>query len=316
MPDWTGKKVSLLLFILCIIPAPLPAQERTEDLAVLDISFTGEKLTKPEIEFLSDDIREKAVRLTRYRIMNKENIFAILRDKGIELGKCQEAECEVEYGRMLQADKLVTSSILFSGGIYYIKLKLYDVPTASIENSVSRECKLCDFSGLREVIRGASEELFSGVKPVERIARKIEEKPEKGRKAGGIYVYPSLNYYVSDIGGLNYGGGVGYRFKLPLLLTLGSQWTTGRLSKDGIEGTANFIELYTMVGINFIRDFGAYIKPSVNFHFIEGNGRDASGPGVRVEGGLHFFQRPIFISTGAFYDVTTTGIAFSFGGYF
>jgi len=137
------------------------AQERTEDMAVLEIAFAGKELTPQQIEFLTDDIRGKAAELTSYRIMTKESIFAILRDKHIDPKTC-DAECEIEFGRKLQADKMVTSRILVSGGIYYIKLKLYDVPTASIVRVADRECSGCSFSKLRQAVKDAAQELFGG----------------------------------------------------------------------------------------------------------------------------------------------------------
>jgi len=133
-----------ILFVLVILVSSGPAfaQERIEDMAVLEISFYGKELTQQQKEFLSDDIRQAAMKLTQYRIMTKESVFAILRDKKIDPSKC-DAECEVEFGRKLQADRLITTTILFSEQVYYIKIKLYDVGKASMEDAVDKECTRC-----------------------------------------------------------------------------------------------------------------------------------------------------------------------------
>jgi formylglycine-generating enzyme required for sulfatase activity len=174
------RYICFLSLIFCVFLLNLSAQQNREgDIAILEITFNGKGLTNEQIGFLSDDIRGVAAKITNYRIMNKENIFAILRDKGIDPNKCGEAECEVDYGRMLQADMVVTTNIIYEGGVYYIKLKLYDVSRATLENSVDRECRGCDFSKLRSAVKDASQELFGGVVEVGELTPQPAGKPER-----------------------------------------------------------------------------------------------------------------------------------------
>jgi len=308
-----------ILFVLVILVSSGPAfaQERIEDMAVLEISFYGKELTQQQKEFLSDDIRQAAMKLTQYRIMTKESVFAILRDKKIDPSKC-DAECEVEFGRMLQADRLVTSAILFFEQVYYIKIKLYDVGKASMENAVDRECPRCAFSELRKMVQDAAQELFGGVvgaMPV-KIKEEVGETVKKTKEPFGIFVYPSIQYYFSEIGGVNYGGGVGYR--IVKFVGLGAQFTTGELSKDDVSGSSSFIELYALLGLNLIKKeyLGVYIKPGVNYQSISGNDIEKTGIGVRWEAGLYSFPGPICIFLGGFLGKVTTGLSLSIGGYF
>ncbi len=166
----SGLKISPFFAVFFLIfSSYLSAQQREGDLAVLEITFSGSELTKEQIGFLSDDIRGIAAKITNYRIMNKENIWTILRDKNIDPNKCVEAECEVDYGRILQADMVVTTNIIYAGGVYFIKMKMYDVSRATLENSVDRECAGCDFSKLRESVKDGAQELFGGVLEIGRI---------------------------------------------------------------------------------------------------------------------------------------------------
>lgn len=159
-----GRCIFVCIFLFFITPGTIiNAQEREGDLAVLNISFTGKELTQHQIDFLSDGLRGVAVKLTNYRIMNKESIFAILADKGIDPNKCGEAQCEVEYGRLLGADKIVTSSLLLVGGTYYFQMRLYDCRSATMENQVSRKCQECNFDKLIDVTQEAAQELFGGI---------------------------------------------------------------------------------------------------------------------------------------------------------
>ncbi len=520
----------LLIFLILTITATTHAQNREGDLAVLDIRKGTELPAGINVELLSKFVREVAVKTTSYRVMTKENVFAILHDKGIDPNKCDEVECEVEFGRVLQADKLVVGELSFIDGIYYLTLSMYDTPTAAIDNTISRECSGCSFNDLIKLVTSTSEELFGfkkgvegekeiGEKPrewkveeTEEVIAKFESEPsgamveisgepvcetpcsrilpageyrveikkpgylryedsiiikkgmapviaklkpnfgwltvnsepegldvflnkekkgktplsrlevppgryeilvtdpryyeagkivdigmgeektvalklrpkegaikvraydEKGntvegevfvdgskmgnapgtfkviigwheikvrtkegaewndkisveegrtilveakikpvkRKPFGLFVYPVVNYYVSEIYGMNYGAGVGY--KLANLIAFGAQFTTGKLSKDGLDASASFGEIYSMMGYG--KNAGGYFKLGINYQGVSGNGRKKTGVGIRGESGLFIFYAPICLFAGGFTDITTSGILFSFGGYF
>ena len=136
------------------------AQNREGDLAVMEMSFSGQGLIKTQIESLSDLIRAKAVDLTKYRVMTKENNLAILKDKKVDMARCADSECMIKFGRILKVDKLVTSNLLLSEGVYYLTLKFYDVDMGSIDKVVDQECKTCDFSKLRKIVGEATQELL------------------------------------------------------------------------------------------------------------------------------------------------------------
>lgn len=141
----------------------LLASERLEDLAVIPVMGKG----LPEsvnTEFLWKIVIESCATQTSYRVMTKENVFVILRDKNIDPSKCSEAECAVEYGRILQADKLIVLEVNYIEGIYYVAMSLYDVSTASVENAISDECKKCNFNELVKLTRELTEKLIEVLK--------------------------------------------------------------------------------------------------------------------------------------------------------
>ena len=149
-----------LLFLILFVSAPTYAQERTGDLAVLDVRAGTKLPAEINLALLSQIVREEAVKATSYRVMTKENIFAILQDKGIDTSKCADVECEVQYGRVLQADKLVVGEVNLVGSTYYLSLNLYDTPSAAIDKSITKECERCTFRQLVAQVREAAKGLF------------------------------------------------------------------------------------------------------------------------------------------------------------
>jgi len=177
----------LLSIFLLILPLNLLAQRREGDLAVLNF-IRGKGVPETvNTDFLRRIVMEEAARLTNYRVMTEENVFAILSDKGVDPTRCVEFQCAVEYGRLLQADKVVVGSIEFIEGIYYLNLSLYDAPSASVDRSITRECEGCSFRGLVEKIRETAKEVFGVIetpkKEVEKTGEvRVSVYDEKGNK--------------------------------------------------------------------------------------------------------------------------------------
>jgi hypothetical protein len=167
-------KSLMIALVLSAFSLPALAQERSGNLAVMDMSFSGQGLAKKEVDLLCGDIREKAVELTSCQVMTRENVLAVLREKKMDLLKCSEVECEVQFGKIIQANKLVTSSLLLKRGVYYLRIRFYDVPSGSIEKTVNRECKAGDFSALRKSVQDAAREVLGGGA---RAPEKVKEAP-------------------------------------------------------------------------------------------------------------------------------------------
>jgi hypothetical protein len=455
-----GKVFPFLSFIFFLFSPlfALSAVEREEDLAVLNIQ-KGENIPKEiDTNLLRRLVMGEAQKITNYRIMTDENVFAILRDKGIDPNKCGEFECAVEYGRLLQADKLIVGSLSLVQGIYYFSLTLYDTASASIDNSVTRKCENCRFEDLVSLAKSSTRELFGKAKLPEEEREKEEEevvvrftsepkgaileiegtpvcntpcsrllsegsyriafkhpqyfveereiivkrgmgsvsaklKPREGtikvrafdeegnaveadvyldgKKIGsapgtfkaiigehrlrvesedafyekeisieekkvitidaklqrirvrkeernsGIFIYPTINYSFSSGSGFNYGAGFGYKVSIPFLLAFGIEWTYGTLSNENKELTDNLFKLYSMLGIDFIKNskLGLYTKPSLNIEHLSAESYSNVSPTFRVEFGFHSFLRPVHIFTGFFIDSDLMGISFSIGGY-
>ncbi len=153
----------LMLFLVTVLmPGPSYAEGRRGYLAVMPLQGSASlpKDVKSNLNLLCEGIRGVAVTETSYKVMTSENIFSILHDKHINPNKCAGAQCEVDYGRALGADKLVVGTISYIEGIYYLDFSLYDVATALETTNSRRECKRCDFDKLNKLVESMSLELF------------------------------------------------------------------------------------------------------------------------------------------------------------
>jgi hypothetical protein len=135
---------------------PAPSTSR---IAVLEI--TGGNLEVALLRLLSDALRAQALRVVKPRgmtVMTRESMLAILAD----MGACttpEEGTCEVETGRNIGADILVTGEITKVGAQFFLTLKLFDVRTGSLLSTRSLRAK--DGVGLVDAVESEGAQLFT-----------------------------------------------------------------------------------------------------------------------------------------------------------
>ncbi|MFN3197220.1 MAG: hypothetical protein ACE366_02210 [Bradymonadia bacterium] len=82
-----------------------------------------------------DLVRGEAVSLSEseFLVMTRENILEML-PPGVDLAQC-EGECEVETGRNIGADYIVSGSFVEVGGDIKVSMRLYDTQTGALKSS-------------------------------------------------------------------------------------------------------------------------------------------------------------------------------------
>jgi TolB-like protein len=143
------------------VPAASPTTPvvSTARIAVLEIS--GGNLEPDLLRLLSDGLRAQALRVVKPRgmtVMTRESMLAILSD----MGACttpEEGTCEVETGRNIGADILVTGEVTKVGAQYFLTLKLFDVRSGSLLSTRSLRAK--DGVGLVDAIENEGAVLFT-----------------------------------------------------------------------------------------------------------------------------------------------------------
>jgi hypothetical protein len=145
-------------------------------LAVLELRTRLPEKEKALIDagYLSDAVRNGAKdRIPGLAVMTRENVLVLLESTGKKLEEC-EGECEVETGRRLGADFIVSGDVLKFGSSFKVNLRLHDTRTALLLQGVMVTGKSAD--QLDEALPKALDKLFS---PLQNAAPRSDEEAGK-----------------------------------------------------------------------------------------------------------------------------------------
>ena len=128
-------------------------------LAVLDLKNFTKDLTRENAQYFTDVIRQASLRMEpALDIMTRENLLVLLQSTGKKLEEC-EGECEVDTGRRIGADQIVSGEIQKVGTRYKLTLRLHDTHEGKLLASAIGSGKSID--ELDESAQKTAEELFT-----------------------------------------------------------------------------------------------------------------------------------------------------------
>ena len=152
-------------------PAEAPAEERRPSpaahrvlalkgkLAVLDLKNFTKELNRENAQYFTDVIRQASLRMEpALDIMTRENLLVLLQSTGKKLEEC-EGECEVDTGRRIGADQIISGEIQKVGTRFKLTLRLHDTHEGRLLASAIGSGKSID--ELDESAQKAAEELFT-----------------------------------------------------------------------------------------------------------------------------------------------------------
>jgi len=107
-------------------PATPPQRELAGKLAVLELRNFTKDLTRENAQYFTDVVRSAALKAQpQLEVMTRENLLVLLQASGKDLANC-EGECEVDTGRRIGADEIVSGEIQKLGTLYKLSLRLHD----------------------------------------------------------------------------------------------------------------------------------------------------------------------------------------------
>ena len=95
-------------------------------LAVLDLRLLTKELTPDDARYFTDIVRTSVLKAApQLEVITRENLIVLLQASGKDLANC-EGECEVDTGRRIGADAIVSGEIQKVGTRYKMALRLHE----------------------------------------------------------------------------------------------------------------------------------------------------------------------------------------------
>lgn len=195
-----NKMISIVLcFLLCIVefinPSVSLAQGKKEYiLAILDLNATG--ISETEAKILSNNLRGAISRVLNsekfrksntieYKIVERSDMEKVLDELELQRKGCTDIACAVEFGKILNTDKIIIGSVGLIGQTYTINTSLVDVETA-------RVLRAADFK-----IKGAIDDVLNkGIPEVANELFGIKKSRIKYYFGGGLVVIAGVLAYI------------------------------------------------------------------------------------------------------------------------
>jgi len=155
-----------MLALAVLIAAAAPAARVA---AVLELrnKLQGPDRNLVDAAFLTDVVRQQVLEdAPSLKLMTRENVLTLLEASGKKLEEC-EGECEVDTGRRLGADVVVTGEILRFGSGFRANLRLHDTHSAQLLSAAvaSGDSPEALEKDLVRAVRKLTEPLGEGEKP-------------------------------------------------------------------------------------------------------------------------------------------------------
>lgn len=102
-----------------------------------------------EEEAINARLRSELVRTSCVVVIERERIDAVLSEQGLQLTGCTDQSCIVRVGQILNAESVVTGSVVRLGtGTYSVDIGIVDVTTGRIDRTISTQHNETSFSAL------------------------------------------------------------------------------------------------------------------------------------------------------------------------
>jgi TolB-like protein len=187
-----------LAFLVCMWGLAFAAGDKK--VAVLELQNKAD-VTDDEASYLTDKVRDAASRILSRRgflVITRESLQELV-PPGTDLSRCSDAQCEVEIGRMIGADYIVTGELIKFSGEFRANLKAHHSQTgAFLGAEASAGIALKD---LEQSISTSSSRLFgkvlvhAGGKPVSPGANMVPPS-EIGEQPAGDWDMPADSQVV------------------------------------------------------------------------------------------------------------------------
>ena len=135
---------------------------------VFDVELQGLKLSKVQRTYLNDQLSSEIAITGKYRIILRTCHNKLLMDRKKRSNKaCSDQACQIELGRLLAADKILTSKVIKQGSECTLAIRVLNLKTAATQKVATIQCG-CNVDDLVEALTQAVMQL-TGPKIVESV---------------------------------------------------------------------------------------------------------------------------------------------------
>jgi TolB-like protein len=144
-------KIRTIIFLFSIV-CLLHAGDRI-NIAVNDLAVQG--IDQSEAAVISERLRVELINTQAFRVMERSQMEAILKEQGLQQSGCTDNSCAVEIGRLLGVEHMIIGTIGRVGSLYTISIRLVNVATGEALYTASEDCRCT----IEEVLTNATKNI-------------------------------------------------------------------------------------------------------------------------------------------------------------
>lgn len=204
--------VYLSLYMIALGLAPLGTawaqEQKTFNIGILNLDAKG--VSEVEAEVLSEKLRSHITQLVhsaeyrrlagkdRYEVIERQDMDKIFEQFDIQNTGCVSDSCAIEFGKMLQADRILQGTIGKVGNTYSVSARILDVATTKAVANTDRQ------------LRGSIDDVLNTIIPLvgdDLILGKQQKKSKKMWYILGGIIIAGAGAGAAMMGGGDSGGG-------------------------------------------------------------------------------------------------------------
>jgi len=310
-------KKAIFIFFILIIASSVYAEKMR--IAIMDLQAID--VPESTSRAVSDLLRTEMFNTGLFRVIERGEMNAILKEQEFQMGGCTDTECAVEMGRLLSARKMLVGSVSKLGKSFIINARIVDVERGEMEFGEKAKAKSED--DLDTAVEVFAKRIVARIRAsqegekIEKVDSYVEVKPKikKERKPGTTTWVGKGGLGLIGAGLLSGGFAFYYNGKaqkahdyytsLNKERTVDWTWKEWDLEWEKVENSMNSRDMYNFLGIGavgagavmFIGD--QYLLK--NSSFLGQAGFLLIGAGV-ITGGLSYYYHQVAQRSYEIYD--------------
>jgi hypothetical protein len=156
--------VASFVALLCLGTPAISGAEEQKLVVVMPIDWRHARLNEADVSIVEEAVRSaagNALSPLSYTVATQDTALQLLRDKGVDVGKLDEADSALAANRVIKTKLFITIGIATSGEKHSGQVRLFETSSGRIVSAVEIGGMSAD--GLKQSFRRKKEKLFEAV---------------------------------------------------------------------------------------------------------------------------------------------------------